>query len=83
MWGGLTVTPKNCISYISLSWYVPNAVKHVVGQPLYAVLVQKQGGYVPIVQISIDASALKGVKSYQFQGGILADRLFALSVVKK
>jgi len=78
MWGGLTVTPKNCISYISLSWYVPNAVKRVAGQPLYSVLVQKQGGYVPIVQISIDTSALKGVKPYNYQGNLPADRTFAL-----
>jgi hypothetical protein len=83
MWGGLTVTPKNCISTITLSWYVPNAVKHVVGQPLYSVLVQKQGGYIPQVQISIDTSQLKGVKPYSFSGGISADRLFSLAVVKK
>lgn len=83
MWGGLTVTPKNCISTISLTWYVPNAVKHVAGQPLYAVLVQKQGGYVPVVQINIDTSQLKGVKPYSFNGNIYADRLFSLAVVKK
>ena len=83
MWGGLTVTPKNCISTITLTWYVPNAVKHVVGQPLYAVLVQKQGGYVPQVQISIDTSQLQGVKPYSFNGAIYGDRLFSLPVVKK
>ncbi|GAC1567636.1 MAG: hypothetical protein NVS3B14_14290 [Ktedonobacteraceae bacterium] len=83
MWGGLTVTPKNCISTISLSWYVPNAVKRVAGQPLYSVLVQKQGGYGPTVQISIDTSALKGVRPYTFQGDLFADRLFALAAVKK
>ncbi|HLL78283.1 MAG TPA: DUF4012 domain-containing protein, partial [Ktedonobacteraceae bacterium] len=58
MWGGLTVTPKNCTSTITLSWYVPNVVKHKAGQPLYSVLVQKQGGYVPSVQITIDTSQL-------------------------
>ena len=83
MWGGLTVTPKNCISTISLSWYVPNAVKHVVGRPLYSVLVQKQGGYVPAVQITIDTSQLNGVKLYSFNGNIYGDRLFSLAVVKK
>ncbi|HEY6542373.1 MAG TPA: DUF4012 domain-containing protein, partial [Ktedonobacteraceae bacterium] len=83
MWGGLTVTPQNCISTITLSWYVPNAVKHVVGQPLYAVLVQKQGGYIPLIQISIDTSQLKGVKPYNFNGNIYGDRLFSLAVVKK
>ncbi len=83
MWGGLTVTPQNCISTISLTWYVPNAVKHVVGQPLYAVLVQKQGGYVPVVQITIDTSQLNGIKPYSFSGNIYGDRIFSLAVVKK
>ncbi len=83
MWGGLTVTPKNCILTVTLSWYVPNAVKHVVGQPLYSVLVQKQGGYIPIIQLSIDTSQLKGVKPYSFNGNIYGDRLFSLAVVKK
>src|SRR5437660_971588 len=82
MWGGLTVTPMNCTSTITLSWYVPNVVKHVAGQPIYSVLVQKQGGYVPTVQISIDTSQLKGIKPYNFQGNLMADRTFALQVVK-
>lgn len=83
MWGGLTVTPKNCVLTITLSWYVPGVVKHVVGQPLYSVLVQKQGGYVPLIQISIDTSQLKGVKPYSFNGNIYGDRLFSLPVVTK
>ena len=83
MWGGLTVTPKNCISTISLAWYVPGEVRHDLGQPLYEVLVQKQGGYVPTVEITIDTSALAGVKPYNFYGDIIADRLFALPIVKK
>jgi len=45
MWGGLTVTPKNCTSSITLSWYVPHVVRHIAGQSPYALLVQKQGGY--------------------------------------
>ncbi len=83
MWGGLTVTPKNCISTISLSWYVPNVVKHTAGQPVYSVLVQKQGGYIPSVQISVDASQLNGIKSYNYTGNLVADRAFALQLVKK
>ena len=79
MWGGLTVTPMNCISTITLSWYVPNAVKHVPGQPVYQMLVEKQGGYIPSIEITIDASALKGVKSYSFNGNLYADRVFALA----
>lgn len=83
MWGGLTVTPMNCISTITLSWYVPNVVRHTPGQPLYAVLVQKQGGYTPTIQLTIDTSALNGVKPFSYQGNLLADRIFALPAVKK
>ena len=56
MWGGMTETPKNCISTITVSWYVPHAVKHLSGQSPYSLLVQKQGGYIPTVQITIDDS---------------------------
>ena len=83
MWGGLTVTPKNCISTITLSWYVPHVVKHTAGQVPYALLVQKQGGYIPTVQISIDTSAIKGLKPYNFSGNLIADKLFSLATVKK
>ncbi len=78
MWGGLTETPKNCISTISLSWYVPHAVKNVAGQSPYALLVQKQGGYIPSIELTIDASALKGVKSFSFKGNLSTDKTFAL-----
>jgi Protein of unknown function (DUF4012) len=81
MWGGLTVTPMNCISTITLSWYVPDVVKHIPGQPIYSVLVQKQGGYIPTAQISIDTSQLNGVKPYNFQGDLVADRTFSLQIV--
>src|SRR3989440_4607157 len=64
MWGGLTATPKNCISTITLSWYVPHAVKKVNGQPSYTILVQKQGGTIPTVDLAIDASAIKGLKNF-------------------
>ena len=84
MWGGLTETPKNCISYISLSWYVPHAVKKVNGQPSYTMLVQKQSGLTPTIQLSIDASAVKGMKSFNFNGDISADKVFTITVpVKK
>jgi hypothetical protein len=79
MWGGLTETPKNCISYISLSWYVPHAVQKVHGQPSYTVLVQKQSGYSPTIELSIDASAIKGLKSFNFKGDIIADKAFTLA----
>lgn len=83
MWGGLTLTPKNCVSTISIQWYVPNAVKHVPGQSPYSILVQKQGGYIPTVQITIDTSAIKGLNPFNFQGDIIADRLFSLPSLKK
>ena len=79
MWGGLTETPKNCISYIKVSWYVPHAVQIVKGQPSYTILVQKQSGYYPIIELTIDASAIKGLKSFKFSGDIYADKAFTLS----
>ncbi len=83
MWGGLTLTPKNCVSTITLQWYVPNAVKHIPGQSPYSILVQKQGGYIPTVQITFDTSAIKGLNPFNFQGDLIADRLFSLPSLKK
>jgi len=80
MWGGLTETPKNCISTITVSWYVPQAVKKVHGEPIYTLLVQKQGAMVPTIELNIDASAIKGLKSFTFKGNILADKTFMLTV---
>ena len=79
MWGGLTETPKNCTSTISLSWYVPHAVKTVNGQPSYTLLVQKQSGLTPTIQLSIDASQIKGLKSFSFNGDISADKMFTIT----
>ncbi len=67
MWGGLTATPKNCISYITLSWYVPHAVTYTQGQPSYALLVQKQGGYIPTLELNVNTSALQGIATSQHQ----------------
>jgi hypothetical protein len=83
MWGGLTLTPKNCISTISLQWYVPNAVRHSKGQPTYSILVQKQGGYIPTIQVTVDTSGISGLKPFNFQGDINADRLFTVSSLTK
>ncbi|MFL5698862.1 MAG: DUF4012 domain-containing protein [Ktedonobacteraceae bacterium] len=80
MWGGMTETPKNCISTITVSWYVPHAVKKVNGQPTYTILVQKQAGYIPTIELAIDASAIKGLKNFTFKGAINADRYFVLAV---
>jgi hypothetical protein len=81
MFGGLTETPKNCVSTITVSWYVPHAVKLVVGQAPYSILVQKQGGYVPTVEIEVDTSAIKGLKPFSFSGNLVADRLFSLPLL--
>jgi len=83
MWGGLTLTPKNCSSTITLQWYVPHAMKNISGQSPYSILVQKQGGYIPTVQITIDTSAIKGLNPFSFQGDLIADRLFSLPPLKK
>lgn len=78
MWGGLTLTPKNCSSRISISWYVPHVVNLAGAKSSYAFLVQKQGGYIPTVQINIDSSALKGVKSLNFKNDLAADKLLTI-----
>ena len=83
MWGGLTLTPKNCISTITLQWYVPNAVRHINDHPAYSILVQKQGGYIPTIQISFDTSAITGLKPLDFQGDINADKLFTVTSLTK
>ncbi|GAC1381753.1 MAG: hypothetical protein NVSMB33_08660 [Ktedonobacteraceae bacterium] len=80
MWGGLTETPQNCISTITVSWYVPDVVKMIHGQPSYTIIVQKQGGIVPTIELNIDASAIKGLKSLVFNGDIVADKTFTLTV---
>ncbi len=59
-----------------LSWYVPNAVKHNGKNLVYPLLVQKQGGYIPTLLLNVDASAIKGMKSFSFKGDLHADRVF-------
>jgi hypothetical protein len=84
MFGGLTETPKNCISTISLSWYVPHAAQNVGGHVSYNIMVQKQGGYIPTIQLNVDASALtnKGLKSFNVNGDLIADKVYSQSVTK-
>jgi hypothetical protein len=83
MWGGMTLTPKNCVSTITLQWYVPHVVKNISSQAPYSILVQKQGGYIPTVQITVDTSAIKALKPLNFQGDIVADRLFSFPPLSK
>ncbi|MEO8971092.1 MAG: DUF4012 domain-containing protein, partial [Ktedonobacteraceae bacterium] len=78
MWGGLTETPKNCISYITLSWYVPHVVHMVAGQSPYSIMVGKQGGMIPTIQITVDGSAIRGLKPFSYQKDIIADTLVSL-----
>jgi hypothetical protein len=78
MWGGWTLTPKNCISYVTLSWLVPHAVRQVNGQPSYTLLIQKQSGLTPTLELTIDASAIEGLKSFQFKGDVTTDKAFVL-----
>jgi hypothetical protein len=81
MWGGLTETPKNCTSYITLSWYVPHAhINPKDPADIYSLLVGKQGGMVPTVIVKIDASALhlKGVSNLNYQQDIHADTIITL-----
>lgn len=78
MWGGLTLTPINCISTITLSWYVPNVEKHTPGQPPYQMILGHQAGWPDTAQISVDASALRGVKNFSYNQTISTDTLIAL-----
>lgn len=81
MWGGLTVTPKNCTSYIRLSWYVPHAhINPKDPSNIYSVLIGKQGGMVPTVDITIDATALhlKGVSTLHYHSDIHKDQVITL-----
>lgn len=84
MFGGLTETPKNCISYITLSWYVPHVVHNTKGQTPYSLLIGKQGGYIPSIAIIVDASAapIKGAKPYSVTADLIADKAFALPAIR-
>ena len=78
MWGGLTETPRFCTSTISLSWRVPNAVKHNSNQPSYHLLVQKQGGYIPTVIVKVD-SAISGLKPLNINENLTADKTYSMN----
>lgn len=78
MWGGLTLTPKNCTTTLTLSWIVPRVVQNTPGKPPYQMVVGHQAGWPVTAQISVDASALKGVKNFSFNQAINVDTLVAL-----
>lgn len=78
MWGGLTLTPKNCTSTITLQWTVPHIVQNKPGQSPYQMIVGHQAGWPDTAQVSVDASALKGVKNLSFNQTINVDTTIAL-----
>jgi len=52
MYGGWVVVPKNCVMNVTLSWYVPAQPQ----QP-YSLLVQRQSGTFPELDLTIQPSA--------------------------
>ena len=48
MFAGLVVVPKNCTMTVTLSWYVPP-----MGQHSYTLLIQRQAGTFPAVDVTI------------------------------
>ncbi|MGH2506506.1 MAG: hypothetical protein ACRDHZ_03685 [Ktedonobacteraceae bacterium] len=78
MWGGMTLTPKNCTSTITLSWYVPNVVQHTPGQPPYQLMVGHQAGWPVTALVNVDTSALPGVQSFTYDQTINEDTLVVL-----
>lgn len=78
MWGGLTQTPKNCTSTITLSWYVPHVAQNTPGKAPYQMIVGHQAGWPDTAKISINARAWKGAKSLNYNQTINVDTLVAL-----
>ena len=83
MWGGMTLTPKNCTSKITLEWYVPNVVRHTPGQSPYQMVVGHQAGWPDNVQVSVNASAQKGLANFSFNNSIDDDTLIAMPALPK
>ena len=83
MWGGMTLTPKNCTSTIKLSWYVPNVVQHTPGRSPYQMVVGHQAGWPDNVQVSVDASAQKGLANLSFNKTVDDDTLVAMPALPK
>jgi hypothetical protein len=83
MWGGMTITPMNCWSKITLEWYVPNVVQHTLGQSPYQMVVGHQAGWPDNVQVSVNASAQKGLANLSFNNSISDDTLIAMPALPK
>ncbi len=75
----MTLTPQDCISKITLTWYVPHIVQHKAGQSPYQMIVGHQAGWPVTAQVSVDASALKGIQGTKFNQTITVDTLVSLA----
>src|SRR5581483_2072212 len=78
MRGGLTLTPKDCTTILTLQWVVPHAVQNTPGKPPYQMIVGHQSGWPVTAKISVDASALQGVKNYSVNQTVDVDTPVAL-----
>lgn len=70
MYGGWVIVPKNCTMNVTLSWYVPP----LSPQP-YTLLVQRQAGTFPELDLSILSSAAN-CTSFHFDDILVTDRSF-------
>ncbi|GAC1568092.1 MAG: hypothetical protein NVS3B14_16170 [Ktedonobacteraceae bacterium] len=80
MFGGWVIVPKNCTMNVTLSWYVPPLGKN------YALLVQKQAGMFPELDLTIlptpgDCASM-GIASYHFDGIMGEDMTFSPPRIK-
>jgi len=57
---------------------VPHIVQNTPGKPPYQMIVGHQAGWPVTAQVSVDASALKGVKNFSYKQTIDVDTLVAL-----
>ena len=81
MFGGWVVVPKNCTMTVTLSWYVPP-----VGSAHYTLLVQRQAGLFPELDLSIqptpgDCSTLH-LAPFHFDGLMGEDMSFTPPAIK-
>ena len=81
MFGGWVVVPKNCTMTVTLSWYVPPR-----GQHPYALLVQRQAGSFPELDLTIlptpgTCSALR-TSGMHFDGLLTEDAYFPLKTFR-
>jgi hypothetical protein len=80
MFGGWVVVPKNCTMTVTLSWYVPPLTKN------YSLLVQKQAGTLPELDLTIlpspGACTSLDVSALHFDGIMNTDMSFAAQHVK-